>query len=60
MSRTILALHRDERGADEGINKLMIFALVALPLIALLIAFGGKIKTYAESLFNSTMGKGVK
>jgi hypothetical protein len=49
-------LHADERGADEGMNKLLIFAMVALPLLALLIYFGKEIVTFAKDQFESIAG----
>ncbi len=41
-------LHRNETGAEEGMNKLLIFAIVALPLLALLIFFGKNIAQFAN------------
>lgn len=52
-------LHRDERGAEEGMSKIVIFMLISLPLIALLIVFGKEIKTKAEQVFKSVMGTTV-
>ncbi|MEM7680523.1 MAG: hypothetical protein AAF288_01065 [Planctomycetota bacterium] len=43
--RTFSRLHRDERGA-EGLEKLLILAAVALPLLAVLLFFGQDIKEY--------------
>jgi len=54
------AFHQDERGADEGINKLMIFALIALPLIAIIAGFGKQIVSYAKTQWSTTMGSAVK
>jgi hypothetical protein len=41
-------LHANETGAEEGMNKLLIFAIVALPLLALLIFFGKNIADFAD------------
>jgi Flp pilus assembly pilin Flp len=49
-------LHRDEVG-DEGVNKILIIALIAVPLVIILVVFGGKIVEYfrgAENNLNST------
>jgi hypothetical protein len=51
-------LHRNETGAEEGMNKLLIFALIALPLLALLYAFGGEIIEFANESFDSATGPG--
>jgi hypothetical protein len=53
----IRALHADETGAEEGMNKLLIFAMVALPLLALLIYFGKNIVEFAQSQFDSIAGE---
>jgi len=51
-------LHRDEVGADEGMNKLLIFAMVALPLLALLILFGTQILEFATERWDQVFGGG--
>ncbi|MEM9294410.1 MAG: hypothetical protein AAGA57_01290 [Planctomycetota bacterium] len=43
--QTLSRLHRDERGA-EGLEKLLILAAVALPLLGVLLYFGQDIKEY--------------
>jgi hypothetical protein len=50
--------HRDEAGADEGMNKLLIFGLVALPLLALLIFFGNDIVKQVKAAYDSVVGGG--
>ncbi len=40
-------IHRDEQGA-EGLEKLLIIAAVVLPILAVLIFFGGDIKEWLE------------
>ena len=42
---TVRRLYRDEQGA-EGLEKLLILALVVLPLLAVLIFFAGDIKEW--------------
>lgn len=51
-------LHQNETGAEEGMNKLLIFALVALPLIGLLIYFGNEIVSTAQGAFSTVVGGG--
>jgi len=52
-------LHRNETGAEEGMNKLLIFALIALPLLMLLYAFGGEIIKLANDSFDAATGSGA-
>jgi hypothetical protein len=52
-------LHRDDVGAEEGMNKLLIFAMVALPLLALLIFFGNKIVAFAQEQWETVFGGGA-
>jgi len=54
----ICDLHCNETGAEEGMNKLLIFAMVALPLLALLIFFGGQIKDFATQQWENVFGTG--
>jgi hypothetical protein len=58
MLNHLRALHQDETGAEEGMNKLLIFAMVALPLLALLIFFGKNIVDFAQEQFESIAGSG--
>ena len=51
-------LHHNETGAEEGMNKLLIFALVALPLLGLLIAFGTGIVDFANTQYDTYFGDG--
>ena len=57
-ARALAALHTNETGADEGMNKLLIFAMVALPLLALLILFGGQIVDFANERWEAVFGGG--
>ena len=58
MIQRLRELHANETGAEEGMNKLLIFAMVALPLLALLIFFGKEIVTFAQSQWESVFGGG--
>jgi hypothetical protein len=51
-------LHENEVGADDGLNKLLIFAMVALPLLALLIYFGKEIQEFAVNQFDEIFDGG--
>ena len=45
MKETSLELWRDDRGA-EGLEKVLIIAAIALPLLAILLFFSGEIKDW--------------
>ena len=59
LARVTSRLHRNETGAEEGMNKLLIFALIALPLLMLLYAFGGEIIDMANESFDTATGGGA-
>ena len=59
LQRRSRQLHANETGAEEGMNKLLIFALVAIPLIILLISFGNQIVSTATAAFDGVIGSGV-
>lgn len=44
--------HSNEQG-DEGVNKILIIAFVAIPLIIVIILFGGKIKGWFTTSTNA-------
>lgn len=54
----IRRLHTNESGAEEGMNKLLIFAMVALPLLGLLILFGTGIVEFANTQYDTYFGDG--
>jgi len=56
--RRLRALHSNRTGAEEGMNKLLIFAMVALPLLALLIFFGNEIVDFATTMWDDVFGGG--
>jgi len=51
----LLDLHRDEQGA-EGLEKLLIIAAVALPLLAVLLFFSGEIREWVQTNWESVTG----
>ena len=55
---TLSRFHRSEQG-DEGVNKILIIALIVVPLVVVLIAFGNKIKEWFMSAWESITGKKV-
>jgi hypothetical protein len=56
--KALRRLHANEVGAEEGMNKLLIFAMVALPLLALLIFFGKAILNFAQTQWTNIFGGG--
>lgn len=53
-------IHHNDNGADEGINKLAILALVAIPLIITIAFFGQAILTKAREAWTGLTGAEVK
>ncbi len=56
MKDALVALHRDDRGA-EGLEKLLIIAAVVLPLLGLLIFFRNEIKEWVTGLWEDASGR---
>lgn len=54
------ALHEDDRGDNENLGRLLLLALVLIPLIILIAIFGQEIFTAAKTKWGEVMGKGVK
>lgn len=55
MKQTVLDIHRDEQGA-EGIEKILILAAVALPLLAVLLFFSGRIREWITDNWSDVTG----
>jgi Flp pilus assembly pilin Flp len=49
-------LHRDEQG-DEGVNKVLIIALIAVPLIIVMIIFGREIAAWFDTAWSNIKGE---
>ncbi len=48
--------HRDEQG-DEGVNKVLIIAMIVVPLVTVLIIFGKDIVTFFKKAWDKIKGK---
>lgn len=59
MISPLRALHEDERGDNENLGRLLLLALVLIPLILLIAVFGGEIFTKAEEQWAEVMGTTV-
>lgn len=54
------ALHADERGDNENLGRLLILALILIPLIILIAFFGQEIAEAARTAWDKVIGKEVK
>jgi hypothetical protein len=52
-------LHRDERGDNENLGRLLLQALVLIPLIILITVFGGQIYDEAQAQWEDVMDTGL-
>lgn len=59
MISPLRALHQDERGDNENLGRLLLLALVLIPLILLIAIFGGEIYDEAQSQWESVMGTSI-
>lgn len=57
--RRCIGLHCDERGDNENLGRLLILALVLVPLIILITIFGDAIYAEAQAQWDAVMGSGV-
>ena len=55
----VVMLHKDERGDNENLGRLLILALVLIPLIILIAFFGQEIVTKAKEAWDNVVGKEV-
>lgn len=50
----------DDRGGErDTLTTLLILALIIIPLVLVIIAFGDEIKSFAESAWSNIMGSGI-
>jgi len=59
VGRALAAFHNDRRGA-EGLEKILILAAVALPLLGLLIYFRDELGTWLKKIWTDEAGRGDK
>lgn len=52
-------IHRDERG-DEGVNKILIIAMIVIPLVIVLIAFGDRIVAFFQEQWTKLTGEEIE
>lgn len=52
-------LEAEEGGERDTLTTLLILALIIIPLVLVIIAFGDEIKSFAESAWSDVMGSGI-
>ncbi len=57
MKEALAELWNDDQGA-EGLEKVLIIAAIALPLLAVLLFFSGEIRTWVSDNWDSVQGTG--
>lgn len=55
-SRLVRKLHHNENGAEAGLERILLVAFIALPLLGLLIYFRDQISGKVKDLWNSVTG----
>lgn len=55
-SKPIRRVHQNENGAEAGLERILLVAFIALPLLGLLIFFRDQISGKIKDLWNSVTG----
>ena len=58
LRRYTLRFHRNQRG-DEGISKVLILSLVAVPLVLVLVEFGAELVVWFQDAWERIRGEGA-
>lgn len=58
MRTTLRTFWTDTRGAEEQISKLLVFAFIAIPLIALIIIYKDRIISWVNDIWQKTFASG--
>jgi len=58
LKRALARIHRDERG-DEGVNKVLIIAMIVIPLVIVLIWFGDEIVGFFQTQWANLQGEEI-
>lgn len=58
LKRALARIHRDERG-DEGVNKVLIIAMIVIPLVIVLIWFGDEIVGFFQTQWSNLQGEEI-
>ena len=60
IARVLSALHSNERGDNENLGRLLILALILIPLIILIAFFGQEIADAAREAWDNVIGEEVE
>lgn len=60
LSLLMKQLHEDERGDNENLGRLLILALILIPMVILIAVFGDEIVKKAKTQWTAIIGKEVK
>lgn len=60
IARVFSALHSNERGDNENLGRLLILALILIPLIILIAFFGQEIADAAREAWDNVIGEEVE
>lgn len=55
----LTALHKDERGDNENLGRMLILALVLIPLVIVITVFGNEIVGKAKTIWAQVIGAPV-
>ena len=58
VAKRLRGFHGNEQG-DEGVNKILIIAMIAIPLIIILIAFGDEIGSFFKDQWDKLRGEEI-
>lgn len=59
LSKFLTILHTDERGDNENLGRLLILALILIPLVILIVVFGQQIADAAKKAWDDLIKKPV-
>ena len=59
LARALRRFHSDEQG-DEGVNKILIIAMIVVPLVIVLILFGKNIVQFFQAAWEKLTGTSEK
>jgi hypothetical protein len=51
-------LHQNENGAEAGLERILLVAFIALPLLGLLMYYRGEVVKFIKSSFSTNAGNG--
>ena len=58
MLHTLKTFHRNENGAEAGLERVLLVAFIALPLLAIFILFRDRIADFVKGYYEDVFGRG--